>query len=505
MVPDWLRSDVRQLSPQTRRELEQVGTACRTQGEASTTARLLLDRILPQVHRPLVETQDLNSLLEDYGFDREQHEQIRQDLRSGLIGLAQNRLPPSTTIEDVEPADVMDLRPTIDPALVELGTQAIADGQVGVLTLAAGVGSRWTEGAGVVKALHPFCRMAAKHRCFLEIHLAKTRKTQRLYRVQIPHLFATGYLTHGPIECHLAARNRYGFGEDVILSPGRAVGLRTIPMVRDLHFAWEEMPQQILDEQQQKVRSSLRAALVSWATQMGEGEDYTDNLPIQCLHPVGHWYEFPNLLRNGVLGRLLQKRPKLKYLMLHNVDTLGASIDPGVLGMHIDRGHDLSFEVIPRRLDDRGGGLARVDGHPRLLEGLALPREEDEFRLSYYNSMTTWISLDPLLKAFGLQRDSLVDPAAVDRAVRRMARRLPTYITIKDVKKRWGHGQEDVYPVTQFEKLWSDMSGLREVHCGFFVVPLVRGQQLKQPSQLDGWLRDGSAQETAALCEWYDE
>jgi hypothetical protein len=31
---------------------------------------------------------------------------------------------------------------------------------------------------------------------------------------------------------------------------------------------------------------------------------------------------------------------------------------------------------------------------------------------------------------------------------------MPTYITIKDVKKRWGHGQEDVFPVSQFEKLW---------------------------------------------------
>jgi hypothetical protein len=40
---------------------------------------------------------------------------------------------------------------------------------------------------------------------------------------------------------------------------------------------------------------------------------------------------------------------------------------------------------------------------------------------------------------------------------------MPTYITLKDVKKRWGHGQEDVFPVAQFEKLWSDMTALPEV------------------------------------------
>jgi len=32
--------------------------------------------------------------------------------------------------------------------------------------------------------------------------------------------------------------------------------------------------------------------------------------------------------------------------------------------------------------------------------------------------------------------------------------RMPTYIILKDVKKRWGKGQEDIFPVTQFEKLW---------------------------------------------------
>ena len=45
--------------------------------------------------------------------------------------------------------------------------------------------------------------------------------------------------------------------------------------------------------------------------------------------------------------------------------------------------------------------------------------------------------------------------------------RLPTYITLKDVKKRWGHAQEDIFPVAQFEKLWSDMTGLAEVACQF--------------------------------------
>jgi hypothetical protein len=158
--------------------------------------------------------------------------------------------------------------------------------------------------------------------------------------------------------------------------------------------------------------------------------------------------------------------------------------------------------VIARRIEDRGGGLARVNGRPQILEGLAIPREEDEFRLSFYNSQTTWIDIDRLLPLFGLTRSRLNDSAAVDDGVRHVARQIPTYITIKDVKKRWGHGQEDVYPVSQFEKLWSDMSGLTELQTGFALVDLPRGQQLKDPAQLDGWLRDNSAASVAALCDW---
>ena len=223
---------------------------------------------------------------------------------------------------------------------------------------------------------------------------------------------------------------------------------------------------------------------------------------MQCLHPVGHWYEIPNLFRNGVLLRLLSERPQLQYLLLYNVDTLGADADAALLGLHIRQGACLTFEMITRRLEDRGGGLARVNGRLRLVEGLAMPREEAEFALSYYNSLTTWIHIDKLLTAFGLSRSELQNQEKVTEAIRALAARMPTYITLKEVKKRWGHGQEDIFPVTQFEKLWGDMTALPEIQCKFAVVPRLRGQQLKDQAQLDGWLRDGSAAYVESLCDW---
>ena len=70
------------------------------------------------------------------------------------------------------------------------------------------------------------------------------------------------------------------------------------------------------------------------------------------------------------------------------MDTLGASADAELLGAHIASGAAMTVEVIRRQLDDHGGGLARVNGKPRLVEGLSLPSEEIEFGLSYYNTGT---------------------------------------------------------------------------------------------------------------------
>jgi hypothetical protein len=137
-----------------------------------------------------------------------------------------------------------------------------------------------------------------------------------------------------------------------------------------------------------------------------------------------------------------------------------------------------------------------------LIEGLSLPNEQIEFELSYYNSNTFWVSIDPLLASFKLNRNDLRDQEKVRNAVMDLARQIPTYITLKEVKKRWGKGQEDIYPVAQFEKLWGDMTALSELKTGYFHVPRKRGQQLKEVSQLDGWLRDGSAAYIEELCEW---
>lgn len=506
MLPQWVRTDPRDLTALRRRELARFHSQSRSDAQWRPVVDHLVTNLFPSDagdEAGHATREGIDALLERHGFDAVQHEKIRGDLLAGRIGLAHNRLPANTELTDVRRDEIIRMATVLDPHLTGLGEAALEAGEVAVVSLAGGAGSRWTQGAGVVKGINPFAVFAGRHRSFLEIHLAKSRLAGRRCGTMPAHFFTTSYLTQGAISDFVAAHQNFGYTGPLRLSPGRSIGLRMVPMVRDLQFLWEETLQQVLDERAQKMRKSVQAALMDWARSLGEASDYRDDsAPNQSLHPVGHWYEVPNLLLNGTLAALLEERPQLRTLFMHNIDTLGAALDPTHLGQHRATGNVLNFEVISRRMQDMGGGLARVDGRVRLVEGLAMPREEDEFKLSYYNSNNCWIEIDPLLKLFGLARADLRDTARVAAAVRTFSQKLPTYITLKDVKKRWGHGQEDIFPVAQFEKLWGDMTGLPGVACGFFEVDRRRGQQLKEPGQLDVWARDGSAEYIDSLCAW---
>ena len=360
MVPGLLRLEPSLVPPYRRREIERFGAACKSVPEFDGAVQTLFDRLFPASSERAGRSRPLADLLQEYGFDRQAHEQIRTDLRNGRIGLAQNRLPATTTIEDARPQDVFVFDEEGSSPFRELGLRALRSGSVAVVSLAGGAGTRWTKGAGVVKALHPFWKWQGRFRNFIEIHIAKSRATNDKSGALLPHVFTTSYLTHDPMERAFAASETFGYEGEVLLSPGRSIGLRFVPTVRDLRFAWEQSPQHVLDEQKQKVRDSARAALLQWAQQMGEASDYTDNLPMQCLHPTGHWYELSNLLRNGALRSLFRRHNGLKYLMVHNIDTLGAGVDPEILGYHIGQGAAMSFEVVARNVDDRGGGLEDV-------------------------------------------------------------------------------------------------------------------------------------------------
>lgn len=175
--------------------------------------------------------------------------------------------------------DIVQTERAVTSEIFDIGMEELRKGTVAVVSLAAGVGSRWTQGAGCVKAIHPFCKIDGKFRSFLEIHLAKSKRISRLAGMSIPHVISTSHLTHSAVETYLDRVQRHGYEGPLYVSPGKSIGLRLIPTIQDLQFSWENKP--MLDEQAQKVRESGQKALVGWAQSSGEASDYRDNLPLQ--------------------------------------------------------------------------------------------------------------------------------------------------------------------------------------------------------------------------------
>ena len=97
------------------------------------------------------------------------------------------------------------------------GWRRLKAGEVAVVTLAAGAGSRWTQGAGTVKALHPFCKLGGRHRTFIEVHLAKSRRIGASPAQPLPHVFTTSYVSHQPTEEFLARRNNLRLRRPAVL------------------------------------------------------------------------------------------------------------------------------------------------------------------------------------------------------------------------------------------------------------------------------------------------
>ncbi len=463
--------------------------------EHSDMLRTLVVHLLPDpvAHGGGAEDERLTGTKAGYGFDPERQTVLQAQYRSGLIGLTRNQLPLSAHITEVAADAVIDAEPGSATLLAE-AQRLIAAGAVAEVILAGGVGSRWSGGAGVVKALSPFVRLRGAWRSFLELHL---RRHQR--EGAHPLLITASFLTEEPIRRWLGdlQASDPALVAEVRVSSGRGVCQRMVPTQADLATWFTRTSRSRLDPQAEKQRQALDRAWLAWAGSQGGATPYADRDPVQVLNPPGHWWELPSALLNGELARLLAARPQVSQLCLHNVDVLGAGVDAGLLARHLAGGGVLSAEVLPRLTGDAGGSLAVVDGRLRIVEGLAMPDPGQELGLRWYNSNTWWIDLDRWLGVLGLSRSDLGDPARVAEAVRRTALRLPVYLTVKLVKRRWGHGHEDQLPVAQAEQLWSDFSVLPECACRYLAIPRQRGQQLKDIGQVPDWIRDGSCAEVA--------
>jgi UTP--glucose-1-phosphate uridylyltransferase len=103
-------------------------------------------------------------------------------------------------------------------------------------------------------------------------------------------------------------------------------------------------------------------------------------------YATGHG-DLPDALkRAGILDAFLARGGRAIWIA--NIDNLGATVDPALLGWHLGHGAPLSVEVVDKVGTDRGGIPARLDGRAVVLEEFRLPKGFDASRVRTFNTNT---------------------------------------------------------------------------------------------------------------------
>jgi UTP--glucose-1-phosphate uridylyltransferase len=93
------------------------------------------------------------------------------------------------------------------------------------------------------------------------------------------------------------------------------------------------------------------------------------------VHAPGHGDLPEALQRSGLIQRFAAQGGRV--VMMTNIDNLGGTLDPAVVGYHLSHGAAVTCEVVDKVGSDRGGIPARVDGTPRILEEFRIPPSFD--------------------------------------------------------------------------------------------------------------------------------
>jgi UTP--glucose-1-phosphate uridylyltransferase len=264
-------------------------------------------------------------------FDRAQFlDQARR------MGQMQNRVTGEVTLP--APGDIVELPPAGSAEaerLTALGLSHLTEGRAALVVLAGGMATRM---GSVVKALVP----ALPGHSFLDLRLGEQRALERRCGRKVPLWLMTSATTNGAIREALGSRID---GESLAVFSQR-LSLRLTPEGKLFRLA------------------------------SGEPSEYAP----------GHG-DFVDALRDsGLLEAFVAKGGRT--ITVANLDNLGATLDPLLLGLHLDRGRAVTCEVVDKREADRGGIPVRHGGRAIVLEEFRLPQGFDAAAVRVFSTNT---------------------------------------------------------------------------------------------------------------------
>jgi UTP--glucose-1-phosphate uridylyltransferase len=229
--------------------------------------------------------------------------------------------------------------------LSALGLPPLARGELAFVVMAGGMATRM---GGVVKALVEALPPGpgAAGRTFLDLRLEERAHLSRTFGAELPLWIRTSDATDGPIRAALAAA-------------GNPPAVRTF-------------------------RQGMSLRLTE------DGHLFKDAAGKPGLHATGHGDLVDAMIRGGLLPDA-----KIRTVLVTNLDNLGATVDPALLGLFLESGKKVQFEVVAKS-NDKGGipvyaaGAASAGGADTLqvVEEFRLPAGFDATTVPVFNTNT---------------------------------------------------------------------------------------------------------------------
>jgi UTP--glucose-1-phosphate uridylyltransferase len=288
--------------------------------------------------------EDVSKRLDRFAFDRKRLVRLGELLAQGKddsgVVTGKLELPSKEDVAELpQPGSAEWLR------LEALGREELRHGRVALVVLAGGMATRM---GGVVKALVE----AMPGKTFLDLRLAEVEAVARREGATPPLWLMTSAATDDKIREALGARLK---GDEIAAFP-QELSLRLTP----------------------------------------KGDLYLDAQGLPSEHAPGHG-DLPDALKkSGLLKRFVERGGRT--LLATNLDNLGGTLDPVILGFHLDHGKPVTSEVVDKLGDDKGGIPVRVDGQLRAMEEFRLPKSFDPAQVRVFNTNVFHIDARALLE-----------------------------------------------------------------------------------------------------------
>ena len=317
----------------------------------------LADDLKGELRRELASLEpSLRAQLDRAGFDSERLSELAATLGQGDGDAAARRDARNRVRGEVTAPTAEEIRQAPEPGTDEearlraIGEAALRAGELAFCVMAGGMATRM---GGVVKALVE----AFGGKTFLDLRLAENASASARAGRPVPLWLMTSDATDEPIRAALAAA----------MAPAHVA-----TFTQDL---------------------GLRLT--------GSGRLFRDEEGEPSTYATGHGDLVDAVRRSGLLRAFREAGGK--YVWIANLDNLGASIDPAILGAFIESKADVMVEVC-QKANDRGGipvhaPTPRGERRLQVLEEFRLPKDFDANSVQVFNTNTFLVKASALEEA----------------------------------------------------------------------------------------------------------